>query len=158
VRTVIRRRISGYSGGLHSWLRANVPDVNYKTAMRMNVTAEAVAAVIGATAPELMRCLAPDPRALADEPDAEGWCRCGGAGRDRSRAQRTQPDPVVERRSAGPVSGDGPGAEDTEGREAALDAARRFARAAADALKMPGPPKAEPVARDVAKTLREVLG
>lgn len=148
------------NGGLRAWLQANVPDVNYKTAMRMKGTAETVAAGIGATPAELLRCLNPDPKALPDEPDGERLIavREGLVGIVHGKSERSL---VLWLKGGAPQlpAADGPEAEDTgKAEEAALDASRRFARAAADALKCLDNRKKHTMAKDVAKMLRDALG
>jgi hypothetical protein len=143
---------------LKGWLASNVPDVNYKTAMRMKGTAETVCAGLGAEAGELLRALAPDPRALPDEPDAE---RLIGI-RERlcevvhGRSERSL---VLWLKGGAPAPQPAADEESTERAEAAaLEAARRFARAAAGALRCLDNRKRKTVAQDVARALREELG
>lgn len=143
---------------LKGWLAAHAPDVNYKTAMRMKGTAEAVCAGLGCEASALLRCLTPDPTSLPGEPDGEALIDL----RERlleiihGRSERSL---VLWLKGGAPAPLPPGGEEDTGGAEAAaLDAARRFARTAADALKCLDPRKRATVARDVAKAFREALG
>ena len=143
---------------LKGWLAANVPDVNYKTAMRMKGSAEAVAAGIGASPSELLRALNPDPKALPDEEDGERLV----AVRERlveivhGRSERSL---VLWMKGGAPALPEGGDAEDTgKADEIALDAARRFGRSAADALKCMDARKRKALTAALAGALREALG
>lgn len=151
-----------YGSGLKGWLADTVPAVNYKTAMGFKSTAGKVCSALGVSPGLLMRALNPDPKALPDEPDCEALISARDrlleivAGKNSVNAlvlwlKGRTPDQLPP--------ADGPAAEDTaKAEEAALDAAKRFARAAADALKCLDNRKRSTVAKDVAKTLRDVLG
>jgi hypothetical protein len=152
-------RGGGYDGEtLKGWLAAHAPDVNYKTAMRMKGTAEAVCAGLGCEASALLRCLTPDPTSLPGEPDGEALIDL----RERlleiihGRSERSLVLWLKGGAPALPPAGEEENTERAE--EAALDAARRFARATADALKCLDNRKKKTVAHDVARLLRETLG
>lgn len=143
---------------IKAWLTEHVPDVNYKTAMRMKGTAEAVCKGLGVEAEVMMRALSPDPKLLTDEQDAEALI----AARERvveivhGKSERSL---VLWLKGGAPVPPEGEQAENTEkAEEAALDSARRFGRAVADALKCLDNRKKRVVSKDVAKLLREALG
>jgi len=150
-----------YGSGLKGWLRANVPDVNYKTAMGFKSTSGKVCEFLGVPAGVMLRALNPDPKALPDEEDGDRLVEArerlleivhGKSSLHAFRLWITGGAPQLP-------DADGPGAEDTEkAEEAALDSARRFARSVADALKCLDPRKKNTVAKDVAKTLRDTLG
>lgn len=141
------------NGGLRAWLAENTPDVNYKTAMRMKGTAEQVCAGLGLEAGLLLRALNPDPKAICDEAEA--------AARDRvaeivhGRSERS----LVLWLKGGLPPAEGPEAEDTgKADEIALDAARRFGRAASDALKCLDARQRSAMTKALARQLREALG
>ena len=141
------------NGGLRAWLAANVPDVNYKTAMRMKGTAETVAAGLGVEAGVLLRALNPDPRAICDEAEA--------AARDRvveivhGRSERSL---VLWLKGGAPAPQEGREEETGKADELALDAAKRFGRAASDALKCLDARQRSAMTKALARQLREALG
>ena len=144
--------------GLRAWLQANVPDVNYKTAMRMKGTAEAVAAGIGAPASALMRCLDPDPAALTGQADCDELI----AVRERlveivhGKSERSL---VLWLKGGAPALNEGKDAEDTgKADEAALDAARKFGRMASAALKCLDRRQQSALRTVLAKELRREMG
>lgn len=141
---------------LKAWLASECPDVGYKSAMRMKGTAEAVSAGLDIPAALLLRALNPDPRAICD--DAEASARDRVIEIVHGRSERSL---VLWLKGGAPAlpHADSPAAEDTEKAEvAALDSARRFARAVSDALKCLDGRQKNTVAKDVARTLREALG
>lgn len=152
----------GYDGGLRAWLAENVPDVNYKTAMGFKGTAGKVCEVMGVTPGLLMRALNPDHKALPDEPDCEALISARDRLLDIVAGKNSVNALVLWLKGRTPdqlAPADGPAAEDTgKAEESALDSARRFARAAADALKCLDGRKRNTVAKDVARVLREALG
>lgn len=147
-----------YGSGLKGWLAANVPDVNYKTAMRMKGSAEAVAAGLGAPPAALLRALNPDPRALPDEADCDGLI----ALRERlveivhGKSERSL---VLWLKGGAPALPEGGDAEDT-GRadEIALDAARKFARSVCSALDGMDARKKTALRKAIAQDLRKCFG
>lgn len=148
----------GYNGGLRAWLAAEAPDVNYKTAMRMKGTAETVASGLGVGADVLLRALNPDPKALPDEPDCERLVEV----RERlaeivhGRSERSL---VLWLKGGAPALPEGKAAEDTgKADELALDAAKRFGRAASDALKCLDARQRNAMTKALARQLREALG
>ncbi len=145
------------NGGLRAWLAANVPDVNYKTAMRMKGTAETVASGLGVGAGVLLRALNPDPKALPDEPDCERLVEV----RERlaeivhGRSERSL---VLWLKGGAPAPQEGREEETGKADEMALDAAKRFARAASDALKCLDARQRNAMTKALARQLREALG
>lgn len=146
-----------YGSGLKGWLAANVPDVNYKTAMRMKGTAETVASGLGVGAGVLLRALNPDPKALPDEPDCERLVEV----RERlaeivhGRSERSL---VLWLKGGAPAPQEGREEETGKVDEIALDAAKRFARAASDALKCLDARQRSAMTKALARQLREALG
>jgi hypothetical protein len=151
-----------YGSGLKGWLADTVPDVNYKTAMGFKGTAGKVCEVLGVTPGLLMRALNPDPKALPDEPDCEALISARDRLLEIVAGKNSVNALVLWLKGRAPDQlppADGPAAEDTaKAEEAALDAAKRFARAAADALKCLDNRKKKAVAQDVATARRDVLG
>jgi len=144
---------AGYSGGLRNWLRSKVPDVNYKTAMRMKGTAEAVAAGLGIGAGLLLRALGPDPKALEEE-EIEARERLIEIVHGKSERSL-----ILWLKGGAPALPPGIEDESTEkAEEAALDAAKRFARSISDALKCLDGRKRSTMAKDVAELLKDRLG
>ena len=142
-----------YGGGLKVWLLGHAGDVNYKTAMRMKGTAEAVAAGLGIQAGLLLRALGPDPKALEEE---EIYVRERLIEIVHGRSERSL---VLWLKGGAPAAPDGerpdePGKAD----ELALDAAKRFGRAASDALKCLDGRQRNAMTKALAKSLREELG
>lgn len=151
----------GYDGGLKKWLRDNVPDVNYKTAMGFKSTAARVCEVLCFQADVMLRAMNPDPKALTEEADGE-----------RLIAVRERLLEIIHGKnslhafrlwlSGGAPAlnpADGKAAEDTgKADEIALDAARRFGRAASDALKCLDGRQRNAMTKALAKHLREALG
>ena len=148
----------GYNGGLRAWLAAHCPEVGYKTAMRMKGTAEAVCAGLGVGASALLRALNPDPKALPDEEDGEALIALREAlvGIVAGKSERSL---VLWLKGGAPAAPEAAAAESTGGAEVkVLDAARRFARAAADALQCLDGRQRRAVGADVARALRDALG
>ena len=144
-----------YGGGLKAWLQANVPDVNYKTAMRTKGTAEAVSAGLGVGAGLLLRALGPDPKALEEE-EIEARERLIEIVHGKSERSLIL---WLKGGAPAPTPGGGPEAEDTgRAEEAAIDAAKRFARSVSDALKCMDNRKRNTMAKDVASLLKGSLG
>ncbi len=148
----------GYGGGLRAWLASNVPDVNYKTAMRMKGTAETVCAGLGAEPSALLRCLNPDPKALPDEEDAEALV----ALRERlveivhGKSERSL---VLWLKGGAPAAPDGKDAEDAgKADEIALDAARKFAHSVCHALDAMDARKKTALRKAMAQELRKHFG
>ncbi len=142
---------------LKGWLAAEAPDVNYKTAMRMKGTAETVASGLGVGAGVLLRALNPDPKALPDEPDCERLVEV----RERlaeivhGRSERSL---VLWIKGGAPAPREGVEEETGKADEAALDAAKRFGRAASDALKCLDARQRNAMTKALARQLREALG
>jgi len=150
-------QITGREPGLKAWLAAEAPDVNYKTAMRMKGTAETVASGLGVGAGVLLRALNPDPKALPDEPDCERLVEV----RERlaeivhGRSERSL---VLWLKGGAPAPQEGREEETGKADEMALDAAKRFARAASDALKCLDARQRNAMTKALARQLREALG
>lgn len=138
---------------LKGWLAARVPEVNYKTAIRMKGTAEQVCAGLGLEAGLLLRALNPDPKAICDEAEA--------AARDRvveivhGRSERSL---VLWLKGGAPAPQEGREEDTGKADELALDAAKRFARAASDALKCLDARQRSAMTKALARQLREALG
>ena len=150
----------GYDGGLRAWLQANLPDVNYKTAMGFKGTAGKLCEVLGVSSWVMLRALNPDPKALPDEPDCDALIAVRDrlsdiiAGRNSLYAIRLWltghvPDTLA----------DGKASEETgTADELALDAAKKFGRVASDALKCLDGRQRSAMTKALAGALREALG
>jgi hypothetical protein len=138
---------------LKAWLQANAPDVNYKTAMRMKGTAEAVCAGLGVAAGLLLRALGPDVKALEEE---EIYVRERLIEIVHGKSERSL---VLWLKGGAPALTEGKDAEDAgKADELALDAARKFGRLASDALKCLDRRQQTELRKVLAKELRRELG
>lgn len=148
-----------YGRGLKGWLRDNAPDVNYKTAMGFKSTAAKVCEVLVFPPDVMLRAMNPDPKALPEEEDGELLITVRERLLEIIHGKNSLHAFRLWLTGGAPAPADGKDAEDAgKADELALDAAKRFGRAASDALKCLDPRQRNAMTKALARHLRESLG